>query len=169
MPLNRDRAVEVAAALVVAALAGAGFLAVPQLVAGWAFAIPGTTDGPMAPTFFPRVAFATTAVFALLVVATAATRSDRLPLLAMKASNWLRLATLLAMMLAYLGGLRLFGFVPSSIVLMLVLPLLVGYRRPLPVLVTALAVPPVIALIFWHGLKVALPGIQALNLTGWFK
>ncbi len=167
--INGARAAEAAAALFVAALAIAGFLAVPQLVSGWAFDIPGTTDSSMTPTFFPRVALAMTAAFAILVALTVFTRSDPLPLLVMTRTNWLRIGTLLVINAAYLATMRLFGFVLSSMVLMLVLPLLVGYRNMFAVIATALALPPVVSLIFWYGLKVALPGAQAFELLTWFQ
>jgi hypothetical protein len=164
-----DRTVEAAAALLVAALAAAGFLAVPYLVSGWAFVIPGTTDSAMAPTFFPRVALAVTATFALLVVLSGSTRSDPLPILAMTRSSWARIAALLAISAAYLAGLRLIGFVLASFLLMLALPLLVGYRKRIPVLAVALLLPPVVSLVFWYGLKVALPGVPDLQVLISFK
>jgi hypothetical protein len=160
---NPARAVEVGAGLFVALLAGAGFMAVPRLVSGWAFAIPGTTDSAMAPTFFPRLALAVTATFGILVAATAPLRTDPLPLLAMTRTNWLRIAALMALSLAYLVALRLFGFVLSSIALMLLLPVVVGYRRPIPLVATALLLPPIVSYVFWYGLKVALPGARVLE------
>ncbi len=165
--MSGARVADAAAALFVAALAIAGFLAVPQVVSGWAFDIPGTTDSAMTPTFFPRIALAVTASFAILVAVTAFSRSDPLPLLTMTRTNWLRIGSLLVINVAYLAAMRLFGFVLSSIVLMLVLPLLAGYRKKSAIVVTALVLPPVVTLIFWYGLKVALPGAQFLErVTG---
>jgi tripartite tricarboxylate transporter TctB family protein len=161
--------VEASAALVVAGLAVAGFIAVPHLVAGWAFVIPGTTDGAMAPTFFPRVALAMTATFGILVALTVSMRTDPLPLLAMTRASWLRIGALVLISVAYLASLRLFGFVLSSIALMLVLPLLVGYRKPVPLVATALLLPPAVSLVFWYGLKVALPSGHVLDHIAWFR
>jgi putative tricarboxylic transport membrane protein len=155
---NRAGVVEAGAGLFVALLAGAGFLAVPHLVSGWAFAIPGTTDSAMEPTFFPRVALAMTATFGIVVAVTTRLRSDPLPILAMTRTGWLRIAALMVITLFYLAALRLIGFVLSSIALMIVLPLLVGYRRPIPLVATALLLPPTVSYVFWYGLKVALPG-----------
>jgi hypothetical protein len=158
MPLrNPGRMVDAGAGLVIALVAGAGFIAVPHLVSGWAFAIPGTTDSAMAPTFFPRLALATTATFGVLVALTAPLRSDPLPVMAMRRTGWLRIATLLAISIGYLAALPLFGFILSSTALMLLLPLMVGYRRPIPLVATALLLPPVVSYVFWYGLKVALP------------
>ena len=166
---NPAAIVEASAALVVAALAVAGFIAVPNLVSGWAFVIPGTTDGAMAPTFFPRVALAMTAAFGILVALTVSMRTDPLPLLAMTRGNWLRIAALLVISAAYLASMRPFGFVLSSIALMLWLPLLVGYRRPVPLVATALLLPPAVSLVFWYGLKVALPSGELVNHMAWFR
>ena len=123
----------------------------------------------MAPTFFPRVALAMTASFGVLVALTVSMRADPLPLLAMTRSNWLRIGALLVISAAYLATMRLFGFVLSSMVLMLVLPLLVGYRKPIPLVATALLLPPAVSLIFWYGLKVALPSAQVLEHLAWLR
>jgi Tripartite tricarboxylate transporter TctB family len=155
---------EASAALIVATVAGAGFVAVPHLVSGWAFFIPGTTDSAMAPTFFPRVALALTVAAGVLVALTTSLRSDPLPLLGMTRIHWLRIGALLAISIAYLLALRLLGFVLSSIILMLALPLLVGYRKTVPLVVTALALPPAVSLVFWYGLKVALPTVQVTDI-----
>jgi hypothetical protein len=50
---------------------------------------------------------------------------------------------------------------------MVALPLLVGYRNILAVIATALVLPPAVFLIFWYGLKVALPGASAIELLKW--
>ena len=168
-PRNPAALVEASAGLAVAALAVAGFIAVPHLVAGWAFVIPGTTDGAMAPTFFPRVALAMTATFGILVALTVSLRTDPLPLLAMTRSNWLRIGALLVITAVYLASMRPFGFVLSSIALMLMLPLLVGYRKPVPLVATALLLPPAVSLVFWYGLKVALPSGQVLDHLAWLR
>jgi hypothetical protein len=166
---NPAALLEASAALVVAALAVAGFIAVPNLVSGWAFVIPGTTDGAMAPTFFPRVALAMTATFGILVALTISMRTDALPVLAMTRSNWLRIGALVLISVAYLASMRPLGFVLSSIALMLVLPLLVGYRKPIPLVATALLLPPAVSLVFWYGLKVALPSGQVLDHIVWLR
>ena len=144
-------------------------MAVPQLVSGWAFAIPGATDNAMTPTFFPRVALAITAAFGILVALTVFQRSDPLPLLAMTRARWMRIGALFVINAAYLATMRLFGFVFSSMVLMVALPLLVGYRNIIAVIATALVMPPAVSLIFWYGLKVALPGASAIELLKWIQ
>ena len=162
--LTGHQAAEIAAGLTIAAIAGAGYLAVPQMVSGWAFVIPGTTDGPMTPAFFPQIALATTATFALLVAVSAPMRHDPLPLLEMTWRRWGRLAALLAISLAYLGALHLVGFIAASTALMLALALIVGFPLRLPMLATAFLLPPVVSTIFWYGLRVQLPTARILEL-----
>jgi hypothetical protein len=160
---NHDRFLEVWAALAVAVIASIGFVAVPNLVAGWAFVIPGTTDAAMAPTFFPRVALGMTIATSLLVIVTASMRSEALPLSAMSGPRWRRLAQLLVINAAYFVGLRWIGFILSSAALLIVVPLLVGYRKVVPLLLTAAILPPVIWLLFWYGLRVVLPTGRLLD------
>lgn len=169
MRLTRGQAAELTAALVVAALAVAGHVAVPHMVSGWAFVIPGTTDGAMTPAFFPRVALATTATFALAVALTVPMRADPLPLMEMTRLRWTRLGALLATSFAYLAGLWLFGFTLSSIALILALGWLVGYPMKLPLLATAFLLPPAVSWIFWYGLKAQLPAGQLLELISHLK
>jgi hypothetical protein len=154
---NRDRFYEVVAALVVATFASIAFIAVPHLVSGWAFDIPGTTDAALSPSFFPRVALATTASFAVLVAVTAQMRTDHLPLAAMERAQLNRLGQITLINVGYFVGLWLFGFIASSVALLVLLPILVGYRRVLPILATAAILPPIVSLVFWYGLKVVLP------------
>jgi Tripartite tricarboxylate transporter TctB family len=160
---NRDRFLEVWTALAVAVIASIGFVAVPNLVAGWAFVIPGTTDAAMAPTFFPRVALGMTIATCLLVIATASMRSEALPFSTMSGPRWRRLAQLFVINAAYFVGLRWIGFILSSVALLIVVPLLVGYRKVVPILLTAAILPPVIWLLFWHGLRVVLPTGRLLD------
>jgi hypothetical protein len=167
--LTRDQLAEITVALVVAAIAGIGYLAVPNMVSGWAFVIPGTTDSAMTPAFFPRVALATTATFALAVAVTAPMRADPLPLLQMTRARWLRFGALFVTSLAYLGGLWLFGYTISSIALILALALLVGYPMKLPMLATAFLLPPIVSWIFWYGLKAQLPAGRFLTLISLLK
>jgi hypothetical protein len=169
MRLTRDQVLEMTLALVVAAVAGAGYVAVPNMVSGWAFVIPGATDSAMTPAFFPRVALATTATFALAVALTAPMRTDPLPLLQMTRARWFRLGALLVTSFVYLGGLWLFGFTISSIALMLALGLLVGYPMRVPMLATAVLLPPIVSWIFWYGLKAQLPAGQLLELISPLK
>lgn len=164
MRLTGGQAAELAAALVVVALAGAGYVAVPNMVQGWAFMIPGTTDSAMTPAFFPRVALATTGTFALAVAVTVPMRTHPLPLMEMTRARWFRVAALVAVCFAYLGGLWLLGFTLASIVLMLVLGWLVGYPMRLPMLLTAFLLPPIVSWIFWYGLKAQLPTGRFLEL-----
>jgi hypothetical protein len=81
----------------------------------------------------------------------------------MTRGNWLRIGALVLISVAYLASMRPFGFVLSSIAQMLVLPLLVGFRKPVPLVATALVLPPAVSLVFWYGLKVSLPSGQVLD------
>jgi uncharacterized Tic20 family protein len=152
-----SRRAEIAAAAVLTAVGLVGFVVVPNFVSGWAFQMPGTTDAALAPTFFPRLAMALIVVAGLGVILSAPQRAERLPLVDMSRSEWLRFACVVAAILAFFLGLRVVGFVPASIVFIAAISVMLGYRRPIVVAAASILAPVLIVLAFRYGLKVLLP------------
>ena len=146
----------VAAGLVFLA-ATAGFIAVPRLVSGWAFVMPGMTDGALSPSFFPRVALICVAVAAIGVIMTAKDRDDVLPLLTMSAEDWKRVILVVCLIAGFMLGMVSIGFGASAMVFIALVGRLLGYRRTGLLLVTAALAPIVIVLVFRYGLRVLLP------------
>lgn len=154
---DASRTAEIIAASIVLIGTVAGYLAVPQLVSGWAFAMPGTTDAALAPTFFPRVAMILVALASLGVLLSASSRTDTIPLVEMSREDWTRAGTLLVLVLLLFLGMRIVGFVAASALFIATTSLLLGYRRPALVAAAAIAAPLLIVLSFRYGLKVLLP------------
>ena len=152
-----SRLVEAGTAAVCIALAIAGFIAVPDLVSGWRFAMPGISDGALAPTFFPRLAMVLLGVSALAMLLTAPARRDVLPIVSMTAEDWRRFGAALGLILGYVVAARLVGFLPASVVFIAAMALLSGYRN-LPVIALAAVLAPLaVFLSFRYGLRVLLP------------
>jgi putative tricarboxylic transport membrane protein len=134
-----------------------GFIAVPQLVSGWAFVMPGTTDSALTPTFFPRLAMVLLSLTSVCVLFSAAARTDVIPLVEMTREDWKRVGTIFGLILLFFLGLRLIGFVPAATLFIAAVALLLGYKRVMIVGAVAIAGSVLIAVVFRYGLKVQLP------------
>jgi hypothetical protein len=152
-----SRIAEIAAASVFLVGAAVGYIAVPQLVSGWAFAMPGTTDAALAPTFFPRLAMVLLALASLGVLLSVPARTDTIPLLEMSAEDWRRVATVLGLVLLFFVGLQIVGFIAAAGLFIAATSMLLGYGRPAVVAAVAIAAPLLIAFSFRYGLRVLLP------------
>lgn len=152
-----SRIVEVISTAGMLGLAVAGFLAVPQLVSGWRFVMPGTTDAALSPTFFPRLAFVLIGVTATLVMLTAFLRQDELPIAKMCTEDWLRFGGSLGLVVLYVTATGWVGFLPASIVFVAAMALLSGYRNYMVIALTSVLAPLSVLIAFRYGLRVLLP------------
>lgn len=133
------------------------FLSAPNLVRGWAFSIPGTTDVALEPVFFPRLASSLLISSALLVLATIPLRSGSLPAIETGSDAYLRAGAGLAGILVYLLSVVSLGFVVSTVVFITVGSFVGGYRRLAIVVPVAIGVAVALRLVFRFGLHVGLP------------
>lgn len=133
------------------------FVKAPDVVRGWAFHIPGTTDVALEPAFFPRVASVLLTVSALLLVATIPLRKGALPARETSSAAYLRVAAGLGGILVYLLSVVYLGFVVSTIVFIILGSIAGGYRNILVIVPAAIAVAIALRLVFRFGLHVGLP------------
>ena len=133
------------------------FVTAPDLVRGWAFTIPGTTDVALEPVFFPRLASLLLAVAAVLVMATIPMRSGALPAVGTSGIAYARVGAGLVGILIYLAGVVWVGFVVSTVVFVTVASVAGGYRRLYVIIPAAIVVAVALRLIFRFGLHVGLP------------
>lgn len=133
------------------------FILAPQLVRGWAFVIPGTTDVALEPSFFPRLASAAVVLSATTVLATMPLRHDALPVEALTLGSLGKVAIGLFGIVAYLALIGSLGFVVSSSIFIVLTTWLGGYRRMVILVPTAIAVSVALRLVFRFGLHVGLP------------
>ncbi|MCY4138696.1 MAG: tripartite tricarboxylate transporter TctB family protein [Rhodobacteraceae bacterium] len=133
------------------------FFTAPNLVRGWAFSIPGTTDVALEPVFFPRLASLLLASSAVLVLATIPLRSGALPAVETDSGAYLRAGAGLAGILVYLISVVTFGFVVSTVVFITVASFIGGYRKLAIVIPVAIGVAVALRLVFRFGLHVGLP------------
>src|SRR6056297_2440800 len=133
------------------------FIIAPQYVSGWAFNIPGTTDVALTPSFFPRLAATVVTVASLLVLLTIPLRSEPLPIEQISRAELARVVLGLTGIGVYLIGVTLVGFATSSILFIVIGSWLGGYRRPIPLIITAVVTAMAIRMVFRFGLNVNLP------------
>ena len=129
----------------------------PDLVRGWAFTIPGTTDVALEPAFFPRLASLLLAAAAVLVAATIPLRTDALPAVGTSAQAYARVGAGMAGILIYLVGVVTLGFVVSTVVFVTAASFVGGYRNLIVVIPAAVCVAVALRLVFRFGLHVGLP------------
>ncbi|WP_336744026.1 tripartite tricarboxylate transporter TctB family protein [Aureimonas altamirensis] len=156
-PATTSRRWEAGVALALLCGAVALFLAVPTLVSGWAFTMPGTTDNALQPSFFPRAVLVLLGLAAAAVLATGRIRKDSIPLVSTPRDEWLQLLRVLATVIAYFACIRLIGFQLASMLYVPATALAVGFRRPLLVAAVALGFPVCTWAVFRYGLGVMLP------------
>jgi putative tricarboxylic transport membrane protein len=154
---DASRRAEIVTSLIFLVGAVGGFLAVPHLVSGWAFVMPGTTDSALTPTFFPRLAMVLLALTSLCMLLSAVSRTDVIPLVEMTSEDWKRVGTIFGLILLFFLGLPLIGFVPAAALFIGAVAFLLGYKRFLIVGAVAIAGSVLIAAVFRYGLKVQLP------------
>ncbi len=157
MAIAPSRKAEIAAASILLLAAAAGFAAVPKLVAGWAFVMPGMTDTALSPSFFPRLALVCVGVTSLGVIVTASRRDDVIPLMMMKSEDWTRVILVTTLILAFFVGMTIVGFGLSAGLFIAAAGRLLGYERHGMLLATAVIAPVLVVLIFRYGLNVLLP------------
>ncbi|MCY4542487.1 MAG: tripartite tricarboxylate transporter TctB family protein [Rhodobacteraceae bacterium] len=133
------------------------FILAPDLVRGWAFSIPGTTDVALEPVFFPRLASLLLSLSAILVLATIPLRTHPLPALATSAGEYLRVGAGLAGILVYLLAVVTLGFVVSTVAFVTLATVAGGYRNFLVIVPVALIVAVTLRVVFRFGLHVGLP------------
>jgi len=133
------------------------FIAAPDIVRGWAFAIPGTTDVALEPSFFPRLASGALVLSALAMLLTMRSRTDPLPLEEMVPGSLARVGFGLIGIGAYLALVNILGFVVSSSIFIIAVTWLGGYRRLVVLLPVAILSTIALRLVFRFGLHVGLP------------
>lgn len=154
---STSRRMELIAALVVMAGGTVGFFAVPHMVSGWAFAIPGLTDSSLSPTFFPRVGMAAMVLAGLGVVLSLGQRNGVIPFVTMNDEDWKRALIASVHVVAFAFVLPIFGFFASSAMFIFGISATAGYRRLVVLASTAILFPLVTLLVFRWGLNVLLP------------
>lgn len=133
------------------------FYKAPDLVHGWAFSIPGTTDVALEPVFFPRLASLLLVGAAILVFATIPMRSGTLPAVETAVGAYGRVGIGLAGILVYLICVVTIGFVVSTVAFVTAASYAGGYRNLLIIVPTAVIVAVALRLVFRFGLHVGLP------------
>ena len=133
------------------------FWQAPNLVRGWAFTIPGTTDVALEPAFFPRLASILLAAAALLVAATIPLRTAALPAVNTSPQAYARVGTGALGILIYLIGVVTLGFVVSTVIFVTAASLAGGYRDLRVIVPAAVCVAVALRLVFRFGLHVGLP------------
>ncbi|MCY4463877.1 MAG: tripartite tricarboxylate transporter TctB family protein [Albidovulum sp.] len=133
------------------------FLKAPDLVRGWAFTIPGTTDVALEPDFFPRLSSIVLAAAAIIVFATIPLRTDTLPAVGTTAESYFRVCAGLGGILIYLICVVFLGFVVSTVLFVACATVAGGYRNLLVIIPTAICVAVLLRLVFRFGLHVGLP------------
>jgi putative tricarboxylic transport membrane protein len=155
--LSASQRIEIVAALLLLTVAVAGVVYVPDLVSGWAFAMPGTTDTALSPTFFPTLIFTLLGCAAVNMGLTALMRTAVLPLLEMSRSEWGRMLGVAILVVVYLVGLNLVGFVIASAIFVIAVNAFLGNRNYLAVVSISVIAPLMISVAFRYGLNVILP------------
>lgn len=156
-PARASRAWEAGVSLLLLIAAIALFVSVPRLVSGWAFAMPGTTDNALQPSFFPRLMLGLLACAALGVLVTARARTEPIPLVRTTGAEWTQLAKIVALVLLYFAGLFVLGFLVSSILFVVATAYFVGFKRPLVAALVGLFFPLCTYLVFRFAMSVLLP------------
>jgi hypothetical protein len=141
-------------ALVVGALL---FIYSPELVRGWAFTIPGTTDVALEPVFFPRLSAVLICASSLILLITIPMRSGSLPASETSKEAYIKVGAGLAGILIYLGSILYVGFVVSTVLFIIGGSRVGGYKNWKAIVSTALLVAVGLRLIFRYGLHVNLP------------
>ena len=150
-------AIEGTLATIVFAVGVLLFVNAPDLVRGWAFSIPGTTDVALEPAFFPRLASLLLAAAAVVVAATIPLRQGILPAVQTSTVAYTRVGLGLAGILIYLLAIVYLGFVVSTVVYITVATYAGGYRNLIVVVPAAILVAIALRLVFRFGLHVGLP------------
>lgn len=111
------------------------------------------------PVFFPRIVLAAMAVFSLVVILQGmAEQRTTLPW-----RHLLPIAATVAATGAYIAAIDVAGFLIATVVYTATLPWLLGYRRPLPVLLVALLYPVIVWFVFEKVFLIILPS------SPWFE
>jgi len=144
-------------AVIVLAAGVALFWKAPDLVRGWAFTVPGTTDVALEPSFFPRLAALLLVASAIGVIITIPLRSDVLPAAGTSFDAYIRVGIGLVGILVYLLAVVYLGFVSSTIVFIVAASVAGGYHNLLISIPVAIVVAVGLRLVFRFGLHVGLP------------
>ena len=128
----------------------------PELVRGWAFTIPGTTDVALEPAFFPRLSAALICASSLILLITMPMRSGSLPANETSKEAYKKVGAGLAGILIYLGCILYIGFVVSTVFFIVVASVVGGYNNWKAIISTAVLVAVGLRLIFRYGLHVKL-------------
>ena len=133
------------------------YLYSPSLVRGWAFTIPGTTDVALEPVFFPRLASILICLSSLNLLLTIPLRGKSLlPAQTTPKSDYLKVIFGLVGIFIYLICILYFGYVISTIIFVVSLSYIGGYKNLLVSFSTAILVTILLRIIFRYGLHVNL-------------
>ncbi len=105
------------------------------------------------PVFFPRILLGIMLVLSLAVMV----QGLRETALRIEPALALRMAAVVAVTAAYVLAITRAGFLISSIAFALILPPLLGYRRPLPILAVAAIYPLAVWYLFDRVVRILLP------------
>ena len=156
--MSSGRKIESAFAIIVFITGVLLFLYSPSLVRGWAFTIPGATDVALEPVFFPRLASILICLSALNLIVTVPLRGKSLlPALTTPKSDYLKVIYGSIGIFIYLICILYFGYVVSTIIFVVSVSYIGGYRNLLVSISTAILVAILLRIIFRYGLHVNLP------------
>ena len=135
---------------------------IDNYVRGWAFAMPGTTDATMAPATFPRLIFSLVTVLAFAVTLTSLKEMKVAPRIeTLDAKRLVVMAGSVALAFFALGTL---GFVVTSLLVIVLGPLALGYRNYLAIGLTAALIAGVAWWLFRYGMNVILPQFRLFEV-----
>jgi len=157
MIINQSRLLEGTLAIITLIASVFLFYHSPDLVRGWAFTIPGTTDVALEPVFFPRLASILTGIASLNLLITIPLRSENIPACETNIASYKKVTLGLLLILIYLFCIMFIGFVVSTIVFICTMTFISGYKNWKITLMVAIFVSLILRIIFRYGLHVNLP------------
>lgn len=156
---------------VVLALLGlmAVFWLIPEFVVG-----ANSSNGGITPGFMPRVAAWSMVALGTIVALNAfrvmlgqvpavAEESEENETLAFGRNEVVDSLVVVVLSAIYVFGLVTLGFLVPSVILLAVIMYCTGYRKIIPLLVTAVAFPALLEFLLWQVLKVPLPQFPLIN------
>jgi putative tricarboxylic transport membrane protein len=155
--MNQSRYLEGTLAIITLIASVFLFYYAPDLVRGWAFTIPGTTDVALEPVFFPRLASSLTFIASLNLLITIPLRSDNVPASETNLESYMKVGLGLGLILLYLFSIFFIGFITSTIIFIFTMSFVSGYKNWKVILIAAIFVSLILQIIFRYGLHVNLP------------
>jgi ABC-type transport system involved in cytochrome c biogenesis permease subunit len=74
-----------------------------------------------------------------------------------KRSEWLHIAGFTAMLFAGLAAIKFLHFIPGGILILAVMMIITGQRKPLTIILVSVPIPFLVYAALWYGLRIPLP------------